>query len=198
MLERFKLGQIVNAVGLKGENKVYPYTDYKERFEELDQLFIEDKVYEIDRVRYQGNLAIVKFKGVDDRNAAEALKGKYLYIDRVRYQGNLAIVKFKGVNDRNAAEALKGKYLYIDRENARPLEEDEYFVPDLVGLKVCSPEGEVYGTLKDVIQNTAQDVYEVQKEDGGVFMIPAVKQFIKNVDIPGGVITVELIEGMLE
>ncbi len=165
MLERFKLGQIVNAVGLKGENKVYPYTDYKERFEELDQLFIEDKVYEIDRVRYQGNLAIVKFKGVDDRNAAEA---------------------------------LKGKYLYIDRENARPLEEDEYFVPDLVGLKVCSPEGEVYGTLKDVIQNTAQDVYEVQKEDGGVFMIPAVKQFIKNVDIPGGVITVELIEGMLE
>ena len=165
MLERFKLGQIVNAVGLKGESKVYPYTDYKERFEELDRLYIEDKICEIERVRYQGNLAIVKFKGVDDRNGAEA---------------------------------LKGKYLYIDRENARELEEDEYFVPDLVGLKVCSPEGEVYGTLKDVIQNTAQDVYEVEKPGGGVFMIPAVKQFVKKVDVPGGMITVELIEGMME
>ena len=165
MLQRFKLGQIVNAVGLKGESKVYPYTDYKERFEELESLFIEDAPARI---------------------------------ERVRYQGNLAIVKFEGVNDRNAAEALKGKYLYIDREHARELEEDEYFVPDLVGLKVCSTEGEVYGILKDVIQNTAQDVYEVEKPGGGTFMIPAVKQFVKKVDIPGGVITVELIEGMME
>lgn len=165
MLERFKLGQIVNAVGLKGESKVYPYTDYKERFEELDRLYIGDRLCEIERVRYQGNLAVVKFKGVDDRNAAEA---------------------------------LKGEYLYVDRENARELEEDEYFIPDLVGLKVCSPEGEEYGTLKDVIQNTAQDVYEVQKPEGGVFLIPAVKQFVKKVDLEAGVITVELIEGMME
>ena len=165
MLERFKLGQIVNAVGLKGENKVYPYTDYKERFEELDQLFIEDKVYEIDRVRYQGNLAIVKFKGVDDRNAAEA---------------------------------LKGKYLYIDRENARQLEEDEYFVPDLVGLKVCSPEGEVYGTLKDVIQNTAQDLFEVELPEGRKVLIPKVDEYVRDIDGSERRITVRLQEGILD
>ena len=164
MLERFKLGQIVNAVGLKGESKVYPYTDYKERFEELDRLYIEDKVCEIERVRYQGNLAIVKFKGVDDRNAAEA---------------------------------LKGKYLYIDRENARELEEDEYFVPDLVGLKVCSPEGEVYGTLKDVIQNTAQDVFEVVTDEGKQVLIPSVPAFVLDINEETGRITFHLIEGML-
>ena len=165
MLERFKLGQIVNAVGLKGESKVYPYTDYKERFEELDQLYIEDELWDIEKVRYQGNMAILKFKGVDDRNAAEA---------------------------------LKGKYLYVDRAHARELEEDEYFVPDLLGMKVCSPEGEAYGTLKDVLQNTAQDVYVVEKPGDGLFMIPAVKQFVKKVDLDQRVITVELIEGMID
>ena len=82
MLKRFKLGQIVNAVGLKGESKVYPYTDYKERFEELDSLYIEDSLYKIEKVRYMGEMAIVKFEGVSDRNKAEALKGKYLYVQR--------------------------------------------------------------------------------------------------------------------
>lgn len=165
MLERFKLGQIVNAVGLKGESKVYPYTDYKERFEELDWLFIEDKKYEI---------------------------------EKVRYNGNMAIIKFAGVSDRNAAEALKGKYLYIDRENARELDEDEYFVPDLIGLEVKDEEGAHIGELSDVIQNSAQDVYEIKMDDGKKFMIPAVAAFILNVDMDSRIMTVRLIEGMID
>ena len=165
MLKRFKLGQIVNAVGLKGENKVYPYTDYKERFEELDQLYIEDTVYEI---------------------------------EKVRYMGEMAILKFAGVSDRNGAEALKGKYLYIDRENARELEEDEYFIPDLIGMEVWDEKGSRIGRLSDVIQNTAQDVYEVEPPSGKKFLIPAVSAFILNIDMTAGKITVRLIEGMME
>lgn len=165
MLERFKLGQIVNAVGLKGESKVYPYTDYKERFEELDCLYIEDTVYEI---------------------------------EKVRYMGEMAIVKFKGISDRNAAEALKGKYLYVDRKNARQLEEDEYFIPDLIGMEVAAEDGKVLGVLSDVIQGTAQDVYEVQLPDGKKFLVPAVGEFILNVDPLSRRITVRLIEGMMD
>ncbi len=165
MLERFKLGQIVNAVGLKGENRVYPYTDYKERFEELDSLYIEDTVYEI---------------------------------EKVRYMGEMAIVRFKGISDRNAAEALKGKYLYIDRKNARQLGEDEYFIPDLMGMEVATEEDEALGVLSDVIQGTAQDVYEVQCPDGKKFLIPAVGEFILKVDTLNRKITVRLIEGMMD
>jgi len=165
MLKRFKLGQIVNAVGLKGESKVYPYTDYKERFEELDSLYIENTVYKI---------------------------------EKVRYMGEMAIIKFAGVSDRNAAEALKGKYLYIDRENARKLGEDEYFVPDLIGLQVKDEAGENIGELCDVIQNSAQDVYEIKMPDGKTFMIPAVGEFILKVDMDNREMVVRLIEGMIE
>lgn len=165
MLKRFKLGQIVNAVGLKGESKVYPYTDYKERFEELDSLYIEDTVYRI---------------------------------EKVRYMGEMAIVKFAGVSDRNGAEALKGKYLYIDRENARELGEDEYFVPDLIGLEVKDEDGKVLGELCDVIQNSAQDVYEIKMINGKTFMIPAVGEFILKVDMAERKMTVRLIEGMID
>lgn len=165
MLNRFKLGQIVNAVGLKGENRVYPYTDYKERFEELKQLYIEDEIYEI---------------------------------EKVRYMGQMVIIKFAGISDRNAAEALKGKYLYIDRENARKLDEDEYFVADLIGMKVLDEAGNPVGTLSDVIQNTAQDVYEIELPDGKKFMIPAVGEFILNVDMDSRIMVVKLIEGMID
>lgn len=165
MLNRFKLGQIVNAVGLKGENRVYPYTDYKERFEELKQLYIEDEIYEI---------------------------------EKVRYMGQMVIIKFVGISDRNAAEALKGKYLYIDRENARKLDDDEYFVADLIGMKVLDEAGNPVGTLSDVIQNTAQDVYEIELPDGKKFMIPAVGEFILNVDMDSRIMVVKLIEGMID
>lgn len=165
MLKRFKLGQIVNAVGLKGESKVYPYTDYKERFEELDSLYIENTLYNI---------------------------------EKVRYMGEMAIVKFEGVSDRNAAEALKGSYLYIDRENARELDEDEYFIPDLIGLEIKDEKGGVIGKLSDVIQNTAHDVYEIEMPDGRKFMIPAVGEFVLDVDMGSRVMTVRLIEGMID
>lgn len=165
MLNRFKLGQIVNAVGLKGENRVYPYTDYKERFEELKQLYIEDEIYEI---------------------------------EKVRYMGQMVIIKFVGISDRNAAEALKGKYLYIDRENARKLDEDEYFVADLIGMKVQDGAGNPVGMLSDVIQNTAQDVYEIELPDGKKFMIPAVGEFILDVDMDSRIMVVKLIEGMID
>ncbi|MBQ2846383.1 MAG: 16S rRNA processing protein RimM, partial [Firmicutes bacterium] len=96
------------------------------------------------------------------------------------------------------AEALKGKYLYIDRENARELGEDEYFVPDLIGLQVKDEAGENIGELCDVIQNSAQDVYEIKMPDGKTFMIPAVGEFILKVDMDNREMVVRLIEGMID
>lgn len=79
-MEKIKIGRIVNAVALRGEVKVYNYSGYRERYEELKQIFVEDKKYEIEKVRYQQHMVILKLTGIDDRNAAEAMKNKDIFI----------------------------------------------------------------------------------------------------------------------
>ena len=83
-MEKIKIGKIVNAVALRGEVKVYSYSDRKERYEALKEILVEQKKgftpYEIQNVRYQKNIVILKLRGVDDRNAAEALKERDIYI----------------------------------------------------------------------------------------------------------------------
>jgi len=161
---KFKLGKIVSAVGLKGELKVYPYTDYKERFEELSELYIGTEIYQIEKVRYSGQLAVLKFKGIDDRTAAEK---------------------------------KRGEFLFIDREKARKLPEDTYYIADLVGLTVIDETGRLIGKLTDVIQNPAQDLYEITTEEGKKALVPAVDEFVEAVDIEGGTVTLHLIDGLI-
>jgi len=79
-MEKIKIGRIVNAVALRGEVKVYNYSGYKERYEELSRIIVEDKEFEIEKVRYQQHMVILKLAGVNDRNAAEAMKNKDVYI----------------------------------------------------------------------------------------------------------------------
>lgn len=79
-MEKIKIGQVVNVVGLKGELKVYHYSDYKERFEEFDNLYLDQEHHLIEKVRYQGHMVILKLKGIDNRDAAEAQKNKDVFI----------------------------------------------------------------------------------------------------------------------
>lgn len=79
-MEKIKIGRIVNAVALRGEVKVYNYSGYRERYEELDRIIVDDTPYEIEKVRYQQHMVILKLAGVDDRNAAEAMKNRDVFI----------------------------------------------------------------------------------------------------------------------
>ena len=164
-MEKIKIGKIVNAVGLKGEVKVYHYSDYKERFEELDQIWIG---------------------------------GRKVTIEGVRYMKDMVILKLAGVSDRNGAEALKEQEVFIDESMLRVLPEDTYYVKDLIGMEVTSQKEGRIGILTDVIQNSSQDLYEVTTEDGRKIFIPAVEEFIRDIDCQNRKITVELIEGLLE
>lgn len=80
-MEKILIGKIVNVVGLKGELKVYCYTDKKEQFEELGRIWLDEEIYSIRNVRYQGNVVILKLEGINDRNAAEACRNKGVYIE---------------------------------------------------------------------------------------------------------------------
>lgn len=157
-----RIGKIVNTQGLRGDVRIYPDTDYVERFEELEYLYLE---------------------GLDEK----------FYIEKVRYKKNLAIIKFKGYDHINDIEKYKNKIVYTEKEE---LEEDRYYVEDLIGSEVIDKKYGPVGVLKDVLQNPAHDIYVVDR-DGEELLIPVVDEFIAEVDIDKKQIHVHLIEGFL-
>ena len=81
----FRIGQIVNTQGLKGEVRVYPYTDDINRFDDLEYFYLDkglNNKYEVERVRYKGNMVIMKIKGIDSIELAQKLTTKNMYIGR--------------------------------------------------------------------------------------------------------------------
>lgn len=163
-MEKIKVGKIVNAVGLKGEVKIYNYSDSSEIYEITPEMYIGDKLMEIENVRLQKNMVILKIAGIDDRNAAEA---------------------------------AKGRDVFITEDDLPELEEGEFYVRDLIGMTVIE-EGNVLGKVKDVIQNTAQDVFEIERENGKQLLIPRVDEFVLDIDLDTREIKVSLPDGLLE
>ncbi len=164
MDEKIKIGQIVNAVALKGEVKVYNYSD-PNRYDSLDSVLVGDE---------------------------------RCYISKVRYQSSMVILKFKGIDDRNAAEALKGKELFVLESELPKLPKDTYYIRDLIGMSVVLEDGRPIGSVTNVIQNLSQDLYELKLKNGKQGYIPAVSEFVKDVDLDKKEIVVKLIEGLLD
>lgn len=163
-MEKIKIGRIVNAVALRGEVKVYNYSGTRERYEALELIIADDTEYEIEKVRYQDHMVILKLAGIDDRNAAEA---------------------------------MKNKDVFITEDDLEELPEDTFYIRELIGMTVEDEEtGRIIGTLKDVLQPSSQDIYVVKREEGGDIMIPAVKEFIREVSPEERIVRVSLIEGM--
>jgi 16S rRNA processing protein RimM len=110
----------------------------------------------------------------------------------------MVILKFRGYDKIEDVMQYKGKELYVDRADAVKLKKDEYFIADLIGLRVVTEDGAPLGTLTDVLQTGANDVYEVRMENGKIVLIPAIRQCILSVDLEEGQMTVHLLEGLLE
>lgn len=106
------------------------------------------------------------------------------------------LLKLGGCDDRDAAEKLRGQLVQIPVEEAMPLGEDEYYIYKIVGLDVWTTEGEHLGRVSEVLFTAANDVYVVQGEKGEI-LIPAVEDVVLEVDLAGGRLTVELIEGLI-
>jgi 16S rRNA processing protein RimM len=96
----------------------------------------------------------------------------------------------------NDAEPLRQAKLFVTRENAVELGENEYFIADLIGLRATSDEGEELGTITDVLQTGANDVYVIGSEGTADLLVPAIKDCIKNVDLEQGVMTIHLLPGL--
>ena len=169
MEDLLQVGIITSTHGVRGEVKVYPTTDDPRRFRRLKEVVLD--------------------------TGREKLN---LEIEGVKFFKQYVIVKFKGLDNINNIEKYRQKSLYVTRKNAVRLQKDEYFIADLIGLKVQDEDGIELGTVKDVIETGANDVYEVEMADGRSLLLPAIKQCILNVDVENGMMQVHVLEGLLD
>lgn len=153
MTEQFEIGVITSTHGLKGEVKVFPTTDDVRRFELLKDVLLETKDSPL-----------------------------HLTVERVRFFKGRPILKFAGLNRIEDVEQFRGRKLLVKREDALPLEENEHYIGDILGSTVFLKDGSRYGVLQDVLRTGANDVFEIQKEDGSMEYLPSIKEVILEID----------------
>ncbi|MDU6265653.1 MAG: ribosome maturation factor RimM [Anaerocolumna aminovalerica] len=168
MNDFLRVGVITSTHGIRGEVKVFPTTDDINRFKTLKQVILDTGKEYLD-----------------------------LEIEGIKFFKQYAILKFKGIDNINDIEKYKGKDLLVTRDNAVKLEEDEYFIYDILGSKVISDEGNELGELTEVLTTAANDVYVVKTKEGKEILIPSIEECILNVDTEKKEIKVHLLPGLL-
>ena len=164
-MEKILIGKITSAVGLKGEVKVYNYSDGIEIYEDTPKVYIGDTLMDV---------------------------------TGVRTQKNMVVLRLAQITDRTAAEKLRGTEVFVTEDDLPELPEGQYYVRDLIGMQVVTDAGEALGEVSDVIQNTAQDLFEVKMADGRKVLIPKVDAFVLDIDAQERRITVHVQEGLLD
>ncbi len=157
------VGEVSSPFGLKGEVKVIPLTDSPERFAKISKAFVG---------RPGGS-------------------GRLMEIEKVRFHKGMVLVKFAGVDDLSKAELLRGMQIMVRESDRAPLEENKYYVDDIIGLDVVTTEGKDLGKITEVLQSPANDVYVTDKA-----MIPAVKEFVVSIDLDQRKMTVKPVAGL--
>lgn len=168
MEQLLQVGVIASTHGVRGEVKVFPTTDDKERFKQLKHVLLDTG---------KGQMS--------------------LEIEGAKFFKQFVIIKFKGIDNIDDVEKYKKCPLLVERKDAVPLAEDEYFIADMLGMEVMTEEDEFFGTLKDVITTGANDVYVIDSKKYGEVLVPAIKQCILDVNIPGHRLKIHLLDGLV-
>lgn len=169
MEELLQVGVVTQTHGIRGEVKVFPTTDDAGRFRDLKKVFLD--------------------------TGREKLP---LEIQGVKFFKQFVIVKFKELDTINEVERFRRCPLLVPREDAVPLEEDEYYIADMIGMQVETEDGEAFGILKDVMETGANDVYVIDSISHGEVLVPAIKECIRKVDVAEGKMTVHLMDGLVQ
>lgn len=163
-----RIGVISTTHGVRGEVKVFPTTDDVNRFKELKEVILDT------------GKELISFE-----------------IENVKFFKQLAILKFKGIDNINDVEKYRGKDLLVTRENAVELEQDEYFISDLIGFEVITDEGSKLGALTEIMTSTANDVYVVKSSENKEILLPSIKECILDINVEKRKITVHLMKGLM-
>jgi 16S rRNA processing protein RimM len=123
------------------------------------------------------------------------LDGSERVIQRSRWQKSVVVIKVDGIETRESVDAIRGHELQIPEPEALPADEGVYYQHDIIGLRVESVDGEALGKVADVLSTGANDVYVVRGPRGEV-LLPAVDDVVRDIDLPGGRMVVELLPGL--
>lgn len=169
MEDYLRVGVVASTHGIKGEVNVFPTTDDPDRFKSLKNVIIDLKREQLG-----------------------------LEIEGVKFFKKFVILKFKGYDNINDIQHFLKKDLLVTRENAIKLKKGEYFVCDLLGLKVITDEEIELGTLTDILQTGANDVYVVTDKNKKEILLPSIPQCILDRNIETGIIKVHILKGLLD
>jgi 16S rRNA processing protein RimM len=170
MTDRFQVGVVASTHGLKGEVNVFPTTQDPTRFKKLKKVTLHTQ------------------------------RGEEMELDIVsaRFFKKFVIVKFKQFDDINEVEKFRGCELTVDRKDALKLEPGEYYCADLMGMTIVDEDMKELGTLTEILQTGANDVYEMTLKDSEEkIYIPAIKDCVKKIDVENRQITIHVMDGLL-
>lgn len=168
------IGRILSPHGLAGFFRVYPYTDYPERCSSLSWINLDLRGQ---RRRYK--------------------------VEKASVYGRFWLLKFAGVDSREQAGQLAGGLIFIPKAERVRLPEGSYYFDQIEGLQVYTICGERLGEISEVISTGGHDLYKIKRifacqAAGKEILLPAVKQFIKKIDLAAGLMVVDLPEGLTE
>ena len=107
-------------------------------------------------------------------------------LTRARRKDNLVIMRVEGVTSKEMADELRDELVRIDFEHAAPLEEGEYYHFELIGLTAFDESGNELGTVEDIIETGANDVYVIKDSEGKEILIPALEDVVPEIDVDNG------------
>lgn len=166
----FRVGNVFNTHGLKGEVKVKRISDFEERFHKGNKLYYKDE------------------------------KGQFqeLLVSGFRTQKETYLLSFKGISHINDVLFLKGATLYIEEEQLTDLEEREYYYHQIIGCTMFTTTGEMLGKVETILSPGANDVWVVKGEENKEILIPYIDSVVKQVDVEEKKIIIEVMEGLLD
>ncbi len=164
------VGEVLRPHGVRGEVRMRVLTENREQLLDLKYVHLADSPNDERRTRLQ--------------------------VERVRFNKAYALLTLEGYSSRDDAEGLRSKLVMIDREQITPLEGEQYYLFQLIGLQVVSA-GKAIGIVKEVLQTGANDVYIVESPDHGELLLPAHEETIVSIDFDSELITMSLPEGLI-
>ncbi len=163
------IGDIMRPHGLRGDVRVRIHTSYPERFKQLKTVAVG---------RAGGPL-------------------KTYTVQHVRLHQEAAILKLAGIDDRESADSLRQLAVFVPIESAVPLEADEYYHYQLIGLRMETAQGEYLGEVTEIIETGANDVYVVRGGAYGEVLIPAIQDVVQHIDLEAQQIIITPLPGLL-
>lgn len=165
------IGEILRPHGVRGELRVRTLTDYPERVAKIKTVYIGQDPMEPDATPYD--------------------------VQASRIHQDYLLLKLHEIPDRTEAESLRGLYVMVDIANAVPLEEDEFYLYEVIGMKAYTEDGAWLGTVNNVIETGANDVYVVSGSSYGELLLPVHEETLVAIDFDEGKITLNLPDGLL-